>query len=202
MKKQSAPAALDAPMKESQPDGLLIKVPDVAGMDVVPNVTAMVEDFAPPEYFKCQKTGIVTRVPTIEEKARLMNAAKQQGIEVHCDLQKGPAWVAEAEGEIIGCLRARLIFEVQPFPVQGGALTPEMNERAAQLMLEACHRWMRSFRNGLGVEESFQLAVTPDRQNLLKRLGWKVFNVAEATLFGKTFGGKYIGNTRGFGAIC
>ena len=193
MKKRSSPGATE-PNTENQPDGLLIEISDIDGMDGVPNVSAMVEDFAPPEYYKCQKTGIVTRVPTIEEKGRLMNAAKQQGIEVCCDLQKGPAWVAEAEGEIIGCLRARLIFEVQPFPVQAGAVTPELNERAEQLLLEACHRWMRSFRNGLGVEETFQVATTPDRQNLLKRLGWKALNVAEATLFGKTFGGKYIGN--------
>jgi hypothetical protein len=187
MKKQSSPNP------QSQPDGLLIEIPDISSTDSVPNVSAMVEDFAPREYFKCQKTGIVTRAPMIEEKARLMNAARQQGIEVNCDLQKGPAWVAEIDGKVIGCLRARLVFEVQPFPVQSGPLTPEISDRAEYLMLEACHRWMRSFRNGIGVDESFQVAATPDRQNLLKRLGWKALNIAEATLYGKTFGGKHDG---------
>jgi hypothetical protein len=191
MKKQLPTPAVSASSQEQQPDGLLIDIPVADG---VPNVTAMVEDFAPPEYYKCQKTGIVTRVPTIEEKARLMDAAKQQGMELCCDLQKGPAWIAELDGAIVGCLRARLTFEVQPFPVPASPQTAETVERASQLLLEAGHRWMRSFRNGLGVEESFQVATTPDRQNLLKRLGWKTLNVAEGTLFGKNFGGKHNGN--------
>jgi hypothetical protein len=160
-------------------------------MPGVPDVSAMVDDFAEAEFYKCRKTGIVTRHATPAEKIRLMTTARQSGGGV-ADLLKGPCWVAEIDGQIIGCLRARLIFEVQPFPVQTST-TPEINNRADALMLEACHRWMRSFRNGLGVDESFQVATTPDRQSLLKRLGWKAVNVAQSTLFGKNFGGNYDG---------
>jgi hypothetical protein len=157
-------------------------------IEAVPNVTAMVEDFAEHEFYKCQKTGIITRAATDDEKIQLMKNAEQDGRELSpVNLLKGPVWVAELDGQIIGCLRARLMFEVQPFPVRRGELTSETNGRLWQLLLESCHRWMRSFRNGLGVESAVTICGDNDTYALLTRLGWKVPDFTGQTLFTRGF---------------
>jgi hypothetical protein len=157
-------------------------------LEGVPNLTGMVEDFAESELHKCQKTGIITRAATEAEKIQIMKNAEQDRGELQAtNLLKGPVWVAEFDGQIIGCLRARLMFEVQPFPVRRAEPTPEINSRVGQLLLESCHRWMRSFRNGLGVESAVTVCGDGDTRATLGRLGWKIPDLTGQTLFTRGF---------------
>jgi hypothetical protein len=134
-----------------------------------------------------QKSGIITRHPSPDETAVLMQAVRDQGGDP-IDLHTTPTWVAEKDGKIIGCLAARLAFEVLPFPVQSaeGALSIPAG-RAEQLLFESCHRWMRSAKNGVGAHYSVTVANDDDTGNLLHRLGWKVVDFAKSKVFARTF---------------
>jgi hypothetical protein len=187
MKKRSILNATQTPELDNPSAGFVFELPKTPSTATVPNVTGMCEDFAEPEYCKDQKTGIVTRHSTPAESIALMKAAEGRADDLP-NLLKGPCWIAELDGKIVGCLGTRLIFEVHPFPVPGAPLDDaETNERAEQLLLEMCHRWMRSFRNGLGISHVASIASTPERQHLLARLGWKLCSLGESMLFGRTF---------------
>lgn len=134
-----------------------------------------------------QKTGIITRHPTLEEIASLMKAEMDRCGQAN-NLMTMPSWIAEQDGKIIGCLSARMVFEVLPFPVQLEVGVPVIpSGRVERLLFEACHRWMRSAKNGVGAH--YALSVSPDEgtSSQLSLLGWKLVDLAKSSLFWRIF---------------
>jgi hypothetical protein len=134
-----------------------------------------------------QKKGIVTRHPTLEEIEALMKAEVDRCGHAN-NLMTMPSWIAEQDGKIIGCLSVRPVFEVLPFPVQSAEGVPVIpSGRAERLLFEACHRWMRSAKNGTGAHYALSVSPDEDTSSQLTRLGWKLVDLAKSSVFWRTF---------------
>jgi hypothetical protein len=134
-----------------------------------------------------QKSGLITRHPTLEEIDQLMKAETDRGGRV-VDLRTVPSWVVEENGVIVGCLVARPVFEVHSFPVASAEGIPTIpGGRAELLLLEACHRWLRSAKNGVGAHYAFSISPDESSDAQLARLGWKQIELGEQSVFARTF---------------
>lgn len=142
-----------------------------------------------------QKTGIITRQLTMEERHRLTKAELDRCGQA-IDLLRVPCWVAEENGKIIGCMAARVVFEVIAHPVQSPEGVPMLpTGHAERLLLETCHRWMRSNKakagthiaNGVGSHFAIYKSPAESTSELLRRLGWKLVDFASSTIFARTF---------------
>lgn len=69
--------------------------------------TSAVEDPALREFHQDQKTGLITRSPTLEERTELMKALAPE----LRDLMQIPCWIAVLDGEAVGVMVARPCVE-------------------------------------------------------------------------------------------
>lgn len=118
------------------------------------------------------------RLARQDEFAFLTQQMKRSGGEV-VDLTKGPCWVSEENGRLVGMLAVRPVFQIEPLLVfSGNKMT---DSRAALGMYRAAEAWIQS-DNGSGVHWFFLVTRSRAVMTWARRLGW--FRQYEgATLF-------------------
>lgn len=109
------------------------------------------------------------RVARPDEFAQLISRMEASGGEV-IDLTAGPCWVALCDGQIVGMLAARPVFQLEPLLVFSG--NKIRDSRAALGLYRAAEAWIGNRANGSGVHWFFCITRSQAVMGWAKRLGW------------------------------